>query len=479
MTLVQDLGRWVAGFDASAIPETAFDKAKQLVLDSLGCALGALEEETPRSALAAVRELGGHPDCTVIGTDIRTSAALAVLANGVLVRALDLNDVGLGASGACHPSDNIPVALSLGERQDASGRDVLAAIVMGYELYGRIHDLMRLDCPWDNVTGSSPVAAAMAGRLLRLAPEQLAHALALAMSHSHTLGVVRLGQLSAAKGLADAMVAHAAVLATLLAAQGATGPETVFEGPRGMFQAALDKGGDKDGDKGGDKGRDKGGDNRGKSGDRALTAPPAPHRLRIMEVGFKAYPCLASGQAAVAAALEVRSGLNDPLAQIKHIHARMADTAFVRAQVNDRERDNPRSRETADHSFLYLVAVALLDGELTPAQFHEGRWFDPPVRALMERTRISTDAALNGYTPGAFPCALEATLNDGRVISVTMPYPPGNAKNPLGWPGIEAKFHRYAGAVLSGERRAAAVAAVKSMERLGSVRELMRLIAAA
>lgn len=134
MTLVRELARWISGFDPDSVPAPALDKAKLLVLDSFGCALGALEEDTPRSTLAAVRELGGNPECTVIGTPLRTSAALASLVNGILVRALDLNDLGLGAAGASHPSDNIPVALALGERQGGTGRELLAAIVMGYEL---------------------------------------------------------------------------------------------------------------------------------------------------------------------------------------------------------------------------------------------------------------------------------------------------------------------------------------------------------
>lgn len=453
MTLVQELAGWISGFDPDSVPAPALDKAKLLVLDSFGCALGALEEDTPRSTLAAVRELGGNPECTVIGTPLRTSAALASLVNGILVRALDLNDLGLGAAGASHPSDNIPVALALGERQGSTGRELLAVIVMGYELYGRTHDLMRIDCAWDNVSASGLVASAMAGRLLGLPADRLAHALALAMSHSHTLGIVRFGQLSAAKSMANSMVAHSSVMATLLAAHGATGPATVFEGPAGMLQASLDKG-----------------DPRG------LVAPLDAGRLRIMEVNIKSYPCLGSGQAAVAAALELRKQLADPLSQLERLDIRMADTPFVRSQVNDPQRDNPHSRETADHSFLYLVAVALLDGELTPLQFAEGRWFDPDVRALMARTALRNDAALDVYTPGAFPCAIEATLRDGRVLQAEMPYPPGNIHNPLGWEGVEAKFHRYARKALPEERRRAVVQGVKSLEALGSARDLMRLL---
>ena len=89
MTLVQELAGWISGFDPDSVPAPALDTAKLLVLDSFGCALGALEEDTPRSTLAAVRELGGNPECTVIGTPLRTSAARASLVNGILVRALD------------------------------------------------------------------------------------------------------------------------------------------------------------------------------------------------------------------------------------------------------------------------------------------------------------------------------------------------------------------------------------------------------
>ena len=454
MPLVRRVADWIATFDAGAIPDSALDKARMLVLDSIGCALGALDEETPRSALATVRALGGAPECTVIGTDLKTSAALATLANGILVRALDLNDLGLGAAGASHPSDNIPVALAIGEREDRTVREVLSAIVMGYEVYGRVHDLMRIDCAWDNVSASGPVAAAMAGRLLGLPPEKLAHALALAMSHCHTLGIVRFGQLSAAKAMANSMVAHSSVMATLLASHGATGPQTVFEGPAGMLQAAFDRG-----------------DPSG------LVAPLNPDDLRIMRVNIKSYPCLGSGQAAVAAAIEACKRIADPLAQIERIAIRMADTPFVRSQVNDPQRDNPHSRETADHSFLYLVAVALLDGELTPAQFGEGRWFDPAVRALMSRTTIRNDPALNVYTPAAFPCAMELALKDGKVLAIEMPYPPGNIRNPLGWPGVEAKFHRYASDRLAKAQCESVVEAAKRMDANASVRSLMRLVA--
>ena len=452
--LVRRLADWIDAFDAGAIPDAALDRAKMLVLDSIGCALGAMDEETPRSALATVRALGGAPECTVIGTDLKTSAALATLANGILVRALDLNDLGLGATGASHPSDNIPVALALGEHENRSAREVLSAIVMGYEVYGRVHDLMRIDCAWDNVSASGPVAAAMAGRLLGLAPDKLSHALALAMSHCHTLGIVRFGQLSAAKAMANSMVAHSSVMATLLAAHGASGPQTVFEGPSGMLQASLDRG-----------------DPSG------LIASLNVDDLRIMRVNLKSYPCLGSGQAAVAAAIEARKRIGDPSAQIERIAIRMADTPFVRAQVNDPQRDNPNSRETADHSFLYLVAVALLDGELTPAQFGEGRWFDPAVRALMSRTTVRNDPALNEYTPAAFPCGMDVLLRDGSSIAIDMPYPPGNIRNPLGWPGVEAKFHRYASDRLSQARRELVVNAVKQMDSGIPMRELMRLVA--
>src|SRR5580693_6664075 len=140
---IELLARWVLAPRADEIPEAAVRQAKLLVLDTIGCGYAALGEDSARAVLATLADLGGAPRCSVIGA-AKTSAPNAVLANGALIRILDLNDYVNNRKGEIggHPSDNIPVALAAGEMCGSRGRDLIAAIVLGYELFGRAKDLI-------------------------------------------------------------------------------------------------------------------------------------------------------------------------------------------------------------------------------------------------------------------------------------------------------------------------------------------------
>src|SRR5205814_4554542 len=149
---------------------------------------------------------------------------------------LDLNDYVNTKSGQIggHPSDNIPVALAAAELSGAAGRDVLAAVVIGYEIYGRLKELMDRNSDWDGVTVSGFVAPAMAGRLMGLTREQLAQAMALSGARAITPLAVRQGEISAAKSVANALVAQNGMQATILAKYGMTGPLDLFENKHGL-----------------------------------------------------------------------------------------------------------------------------------------------------------------------------------------------------------------------------------------------------
>jgi len=451
--LVKQVAHWVQSFDPIHIPKEVKAQAGLLVLDSLGCALAALDEETAHATRRAVDGLGGKEECTIIGSNQKTSVTNAVLMNGALIRTLDLNDFLQGANGAGHPSDNIAVALAMTERQGGSGADMLAAIILGYELYGRIRDLATEESPWDHVTASGLVAPVIAGRLLGLDEEKMAHALAFGAAHCHALRSVRGGQLSAAKSLANAIVTQTATLGTLLAAEGLTGPMKVLEGSYGLGEAIF-PGADLN----------------------SLVAPLGGH-FRIMDASIKAYPCIGTAQTAVAAAIQAKQDLKNPLAEIERIEIFMADTPFVSGQVNNPERRMPASRETADHSFPFLVAVALLDGMLTPRQFHGQRWLDPSIRTLMERITIQTDPSLNTYIPASFPAVIKIAKTDHTSHTVEVPYAPGHPRNRLTASGVAAKFHSCAERTLSEPLRNAIVSEVANLDGLPHLDRLMHLLA--
>jgi 2-methylcitrate dehydratase len=338
------------------------------------------------------------------------------------------------------------VALAAGERMDSSGRDVLAAIVLGYEIARR---LPACDDGWDSTTGATLVGAVMAGWLMRLPEDRLADAFALSVVHCNILSIVRRGQLSAAKSLSGAIASQTAVTSVLLAAEGVTGPPTALEESARAIRSGADQAG--------------------------LTAPLGGD-FGIMEVGLKAHPCIGTMQTAVEAALRVRSKLRDPGGEIERIEVRMADTPFVTRQVVDAERQNPTTRETADHSFPFLAAVALLDGELTVHSFEDERWHDPAVRALMQRTTLETDVALNKYLPGAWPAAVRVITKAGGDYLEEVPLHPGHTKNFMTPAQVQAKFHRFSADAVPQAQRDAIVAEATGLERAPSIRTLMKLV---
>ena len=297
---VEKLAAWVLGVRAEDLPEAAVTQAKLLLLDTIGCGFAALDEETAQALLAVVEASGGAPQCTVIGGTHRTSAANATLANGALVRILDFNDYVGAKTGDLggHPSDNIPVALAAGELCGASGREIIAAIVLGYEIFGRAKELMERDSAWDGVTVSGLAAPAMAGRLMGLDRARLAHAIALSGARAATSTAVRFGDISAAKSIANALVAQNGMQAALLAERGITGPLDLFENPRGMREV-FSKG----------------------DAVAVLTAPLSAESV-IMEANVKAFPCLATGQSVVAAGIEMHRRLGGAVDGLDRLQAR-------------------------------------------------------------------------------------------------------------------------------------------------------------
>jgi 2-methylcitrate dehydratase len=214
----------------------------------------------------------------------------------------------------------------------------------------------------------------------------------------------------------------------------------------------------------------------------ALTAP-LPDDSYIMRANIKAYPCLATGQAIVAAGIalnrEVKSRLGGDLSRLKHIRVVMADMPFLRRQKDDPGRIDPTSREAADHSFNFLAAVALLDGEFGLAQFEHERWNDPKVRAVMARLEIAVDAQLNARSPGSFPCRIEARCEDGSKLVADIPDPPGFSRHGLDADAVTSKFNAVTALHLDADARGRIIDAVMALDRSPSCADLTQALATA
>lgn len=448
------LADWAVAIRASDIPHAAIQQAKLLVLDTLGCGLAAWDQHAARAVLKTTAAIGGAPQCSVIGSAAKTSLPNAVLANGMLIRVLDLNDYVVEPDGAIggHPSDNIPVALAAGEYGDRAGRDVLAAVVIGYELYGRCKGLLERRSHWDGSSLTGIVAPVMAGWLMRLERETLSHAIALSAARAATSAVVRWGDMSAAKSLANALVAQNGVQAALLARDGVTGPRAVLDHARGM-KAVFPK---LDG--------------------AALTSPLQADSY-VMRSNVKTYPCVATAQAAVAAACELHKLIGGDAALLDRIRVVMADIPQVRSHQSDPDRADPKSHETADHSFPFLVAAALVDGEFGLAQYEGERWNKQDIRAVMNRIDMATDAELAQRAPGCYPCVIEATGPGGRSYRAEVLYPPGFSRGALERKAVVAKFHALTEGHVSRTARDRIIDAVMALDRSPSLAPLMTGVA--
>jgi 2-methylcitrate dehydratase len=453
---VQRLADWALAIDGDDMANASVRQAKLLLLDTIGCGLAAREDPTAQAVLAAGGISGGAPTCSVIGSATRTSLPNAVLANGTVIRLLDLNDYVIEPDGSIggHPSDNIPVAFAAGEFEDRSGRDVLASIVIGYELYGRCKNMMERHSAWDGVSLSGIVAPVMAGWLMHLDPSTLAHAIALSVARAATSAAVRTGDMSAAKSLANALVAQNAVQAVLLARHGVTGPLAVLDHARGM-QAVFPQ------------------------FDADAMTRPLPADSYVMKSNVKAFPCVATGQAAVAAALELHREIGGDIRQLKRLRVVMADVAAVRAHQNDRERADPTSREAADHSFHFVIAAALKDGAFSLAQYSGERWNDPELRNLMSCMQMATDADLARRAPGSYPSRIEAETTDGRSYQAEVLLPPGLSHGGLQPQVVIGKFDALTAPRLSAAARQGILDAVMTLDDSPSLAALQAALAAA
>jgi 2-methylcitrate dehydratase len=146
--------------------------------------------------------------------------------------------------------------------------------------------------------------------------------------------------------------------------------------------------------------------------------------------------------------------------------------------VADEQRRYPASRESADHSFYYLAAAALSDGEISEAQFAPGRWLQPEMREAMARVSVRTDASLNKYTPGSYPAVVKLTLHSGESREVEVIFPKGHPNNRMSSAEVEAKFRACARATLPSARQEKVIEKARELERLASVVELMSDLAA-
>ena len=455
-TVCEKIGEYVHALRYADLPGDVTDYTKRILLDSLACLYGGLHSEPARMVRETIEVYGGAPQATVVATGQMTAAQHAGLANSVAIRFQDFNDVYFGPAWTAHPSDNIGNLLAVAEWKRRGGKDFLEAMVAAYEVQMRFSDLPVAQNlwhrGWHHTAACAYAGAAGAAKLLGLDAQQTANALALSGARSNTFAEIRHGNIPHDKALSAPMVSSTGIFDAMLAERGFTGSLTLLEGPYG-FKAAVAGGTD--------------------------VAPlvPAAGDFRILKVGLKPYPIEGMTPAMVEAALILRSKYAIKPDDVTAIRILAHEEAVTKPSW-DSKKFRPDSKETADHSFYYCVAVALIAGEVTSKQFDREWLQNKTVHALMDKTTLEADPELTAlFKTGARPATLEIATANAKFRH-EVKYPLGDPKNPFTWNHVRAKFVSQAGPVIDGRRFEEIMQRAQNLEAETDMSSFMQLLKA-
>lgn len=452
-TITRTLSEWAGSLKYEDLTVEAIDAAKRFFYDSIGCALGGYRQDDCELVHRYIAMMGGNDHCTCIGAGHRTSAVNAALYNALAIRAMDYNDIYWKAD-PCHPSDIIPAATSICDWKHLSGRDLIVGIIIAYEMemrYCEAGDPGIREKGWHHATLTGFVSPMVAARMLGLSAAQMQHAIGISASHGCTLGAVTAGKLTKMKNTVDPMATAAGVEAAVLAELGYSGPEHVVDGKEGLVHCFGPRW------------------NLNKLTDGLGQA------YKITECGMKFYPIEALSHSPTTAALklvhehDIRPG---DVAEITvETIARAADI------LSDPAKYRPTSKETADHSLPYCLAVAIADREVTPNQFKPERITDPALHPLMDAVKAVANDEFEALFPASQPSRVTITTKDGRRYTQRVDVPRGDYRDPGSMDDIEVKFNALAGDIFTPKQLTAMKDAIMALEVCPDVAKLMQTFA--
>lgn len=445
-----------------ALDSAAVEAARLILLDSFAVALGALDHPATAAAHRYARLFPAPDGCRIWGTPMRAAPEVTALVNGVPLRAYDFNDLYMSLSGG-HPSDILPGLIAVAEWRRSSGRELLHALAVGYEVALNLLDTIDLERKgWDYVNATGLAATCAIARLMRLDRQQIAEAVGITVIPHAASNEIESGELNGRGDLtmwkrfngSDA-VRHAVYCCTL-ASVGVEGAVRPFEGQCGFLSLI---------------------DDRPNARDDLLGMLGGARRLgRLSEVTMKRWPVGSRAQGAIQAALEARAQLRQG-EEIREVRVATQKGVYDHLVARRQAPWSPRSRETADHSLPYIVGAAVLDGVINPASFEPALVVEPSRQAFLQKVKIKIADDLEAAPRGQFLARVEIETHDGRVKHGRALPPPGHPSQPFTEADVIAKLEENAGDVLGRQGIARLVSAVRAIENAGRVDDMVQSLA--
>ncbi|MDE3179844.1 MAG: MmgE/PrpD family protein [Acidobacteriota bacterium] len=450
MTCAEKLAQFavIASFDR--LSKSACLQLKIRVLDALGCAIGAMDGPPVALIRKHLEDFGGRPLVTLIGGK-KTSPDRAAFYNSALIRYLDFNDSYLAKGETCHPSDNIGAVLAAAEYAGRNGKEFLASLAVAYQVLCRLCDVAPVRARgFDHTTLGSIAIAAGISRALGLNAVETANAIAISGTAFNALRVTRTGTLSNWKGLAYPNTAFACTNAAFLAKRGITGPPEVFEGNKGFMDVISGR----------------------------FEIDWSEEDLeRVNRTIVKKYNAEIHSQSVLDTVLEMRRQAGFEAADVQHVDVDVFDVAYnIIGGGEEGSKTLVRTKEEADHSLPFMVATAIVDGQVMPEQYLPGHIHRQVVQVLLRSVVVKPSEAFSARFPEEMPCKVAVWLRDGRVLTQEGHDYEGFYTRPFTWDAALKKFEQLSGPRTSASLRRDIADAVAHMEDF-EISELMALLA--
>jgi 2-methylcitrate dehydratase PrpD len=449
----QQIAELAVNLSYEDLPEKARKRAASLVLDLLGSMIGSKEIESSRIATELALELDGPPESTVVGRGRKVSAPNAAFANAMQGYAFDFTDDHNESN--AHPSAaTIPASLAVGEKLQASGKQVIEAIALGNEVVCRLGSAFLGKTYYQGFHPTSTCgtfgATVSAAKLLKLNVQQTVHALGIAGSQVGGLMAWNTSG-SYTKRLQAGHPAMVGIISALMAQKGFNGPPEIIEGRDGFMQAYSYQ----------------------REYDTRLITDGLGEEWTFANSSTKVYPCCRYSAGHLDACLEIAAKHCPDWQEIERVFIRSSDYT-IRLLAMPRKRD-PQNVVDTQFSMPWQAAIALIDGNIDVDTFTEGNIWRPDVRELMTKVEWVVDDEFERRYPEHYSSAVTVTMADGAEYTSVIADPKGDYRNPVTQEELESKFRKLALRELDEARVERIIALVRNIQKVDDIGALFAL----
>ncbi|MFC5604777.1 MmgE/PrpD family protein [Sporosarcina koreensis] len=450
--ITKTLAEFAGRITYESLSEEVIDEVKRRVIDTFACLISGYQYDASTAARKMAYRYESEKGATVIGTDRKAAVDFAAFANGTAIRYLDYNDTYLSVE-PLHPSDVIAPLLALAEQRGLSGKRLIAAIAVAYEVGVNFCDSASLKSNgWDHVNYITLATAVGGANLLGFTEEQTEQAIALAIVPHAAMRQTRNGEISMWKAVAAANAARNAVFALQLVECGMKGPYEPIVGTMGLNYQMLNKKLDIE---------------EVFNKFQGVASPSG-----ILKTYVKNWAVEYMTQSAIEAALLLHKQI-DSMENVESIHIETFQMAFD-ILAKDEQKWAPETRETADHSLPFIVIAALEDGHIDIDTFAEKRLkTESTLQRIKDLMTIEVTDEMNAGYPDGNPNRITVKMKDGTTLQEMVKHPAGHSGNPFTDDQIYEKFHRLTDGFLSAEQRQNGISLLKALDKVEEYSDIM------